>query len=261
MENNNLNVNSQTNSVVTIQPKKTQSTAFSVFMIVIVQILMTILPALSNTISGLVVNSYVEQFSVTMTSAVSFLVNALVLIVGLVICILFAMTQKSDVNKIIFVTSCLVGKTLCNAITNFLSGVIWLAFANEKIDTMQVGLMDAIVLILGFIFSAIISAVAFIMLINLFKEKRENENAINDENLENAAQEVVFINPNPKSKTVAALLCFFFGLLGIHRFYCGKIGTGILWFLTAGLFGIGSFIDFLLILFGAFKDGNGFELN
>lgn len=33
---------------------------------------------------------------------------------------------------------------------------------------------------------------------------------------------------SPKSKTVAGLLCFFLGYLGIHRFYAGKIGTGIL---------------------------------
>ncbi len=60
-----------------------------------------------------------------------------------------------------------------------------------------------------------------------------------------------------KSKLVAALLCFFLGYLGIHRFYAGKIGTGILWLLTFGLFGIGDLIDFIMILCGSFKDGSG----
>lgn len=46
-----------------------------------------------------------------------------------------------------------------------------------------------------------------------------------------------------KSKFVAYLLWFFFGLLGIHRFYLGKVGTGILYLLTGGLLGIGWFID------------------
>lgn len=46
-----------------------------------------------------------------------------------------------------------------------------------------------------------------------------------------------------KSKTLAYVLWFFFGLLGIHRFYLGKVGTGILYLLTGGVFGIGWFID------------------
>jgi hypothetical protein len=48
-----------------------------------------------------------------------------------------------------------------------------------------------------------------------------------------------------KSKTLAYFLWIvgFFGLLGFHRFYLGKIATGLLWFITFGLFGIGAFID------------------
>ena len=62
---------------------------------------------------------------------------------------------------------------------------------------------------------------------------------------------------SPKSKLVAALLCFFLGEFGIHRFYAGKIGTGILWLLTLGFGGIGAIIDFIMILLGKFKDGDG----
>jgi hypothetical protein len=43
-------------------------------------------------------------------------------------------------------------------------------------------------------------------------------------------------------------------LAGLQRFYVGKIGTGILWFLTGGLFGIGQLIDVILICVGQFKD-------
>ena len=60
-----------------------------------------------------------------------------------------------------------------------------------------------------------------------------------------------------KSRLAAALLCFFLGALGIHRFYVGKIGTGILYLFTGGLFGIGVLIDFIMILVGAFKDKEG----
>ena len=53
----------------------------------------------------------------------------------------------------------------------------------------------------------------------------------------------------PKNKWVAVLLCLFLGLVGGHKFYEGKIGMGILYIFTAGLFGIGAFIDLLILLF------------
>ena len=60
-----------------------------------------------------------------------------------------------------------------------------------------------------------------------------------------------------KNRLVALLLCLFLGGLGIHRFYAGKIGTGIIWLITGGLFGIGALIDLILIICGKFKDKSG----
>lgn len=60
-----------------------------------------------------------------------------------------------------------------------------------------------------------------------------------------------------KSKGTAALLCFFLGVLGVHRFYVGKIGTGILYLFTGGLFGLGMIVDLILILADSFKDKAG----
>lgn len=65
---------------------------------------------------------------------------------------------------------------------------------------------------------------------------------------------------SPKNRWVALALCFFFGFLGVHRFYVGKIGTGILYLLTLGVGGIGWVIDFFTILFGGFRDKYGFWL-
>ena len=64
-------------------------------------------------------------------------------------------------------------------------------------------------------------------------------------------------NASDKSRLIALILCVFVGFLGVHRFYIGKIGTGILWLLTAGCFGIGALIDLIMIACGKMEDADG----
>ena len=65
-------------------------------------------------------------------------------------------------------------------------------------------------------------------------------------------------NVSPDNKwLVTLLLCFFVGFLGVHRFYVGKTGTGILHPLTLGAFGIWTLIDLIIIVLGKFTDKDG----
>ena len=63
-----------------------------------------------------------------------------------------------------------------------------------------------------------------------------------------------------KSKMVALVLCIFFGYFGVHYFYAGKIGMGILYVFTIGLCGIGWIVDIVRIATGTFTDSRGLKL-
>lgn len=57
-----------------------------------------------------------------------------------------------------------------------------------------------------------------------------------------------------KSRLAALLLCWVLGIFGAHRYYVGKIGTGLLMLVTGGGFGIWWLIDLIMVAVGAFKD-------
>lgn len=52
-----------------------------------------------------------------------------------------------------------------------------------------------------------------------------------------------------KSKWVSFFLCLFFGGLGVHKFYEGRVLLGVVYLLTGGLCGIGVIFDLFVLLF------------
>jgi hypothetical protein len=60
-----------------------------------------------------------------------------------------------------------------------------------------------------------------------------------------------------KDWLTALLLCFFLGVFGVHRFYTGHTGLGVVQLLTLGGCGVWALIDFILIAVGSFKDADG----
>jgi TM2 domain-containing membrane protein YozV len=73
------------------------------------------------------------------------------------------------------------------------------------------------------------------------------------ESIAEARVEVV----SSKSRLAVTLFAFFLGYLGIHRFYLGKIGTGIAMLLTVGGIGIWALVDFIMAVSGTMKDKEG----
>ncbi len=60
-----------------------------------------------------------------------------------------------------------------------------------------------------------------------------------------------------RSWLTTLLLCIFLGVFGAHRFYAGKIRTGVIWLLTGGCLGIGWIVDLVYIIMGKFTDEQG----
>lgn len=83
------------------------------------------------------------------------------------------------------------------------------------------------------------------------------------QNLDEAAKQMIneYKNtPSKKKKKTALLLCIFGGYFGLHYFYVEKIGMGILYLCTVGIFGIGWIVDIIKVAAGKFKDKYGYYL-
>jgi hypothetical protein len=72
-----------------------------------------------------------------------------------------------------------------------------------------------------------------------------------------APQNLHEANESEFTRLPVFLLCLFLGWFGLHRFYVGKIGTGILQLLTIGGLGLWLLYDLIVIVFGTFTDADG----
>lgn len=70
-------------------------------------------------------------------------------------------------------------------------------------------------------------------------------------------QIVAVENVSPKNWILCLLLCIFFGVLGFHRFYVGKWGTGLIYLVTGGIFSLGVLFDIFLLATKQFTDADG----
>ena len=52
------------------------------------------------------------------------------------------------------------------------------------------------------------------------------------------------------------ILALLGGYIGLHNFYCNRVGKGFFYILTRGFFGIGVLLDLILIVMKKYKDGN-----
>lgn len=74
-------------------------------------------------------------------------------------------------------------------------------------------------------------------------------NNVNNNRNVNTNNNAGYAAGRPKNKWVAFFLCLFLGFFGAHKFYEGKVGMGILYLFTAGLFCIGWIVDLIVLLF------------
>lgn len=231
-------------------------------------------------IQGVALSDFSDPFSSATESSYHF-ITAVVMFVRpvmmLLISYLFYLLACSKIDKKKSVKAVLVFllpyilyyfASVLSTISNQIFCGLWTEPVSLDIDLSYISLVTGVVHIIGVIFASIISYFLCSNYLSKFDISEEIKNEKTEDNsvpvnttyspqVNNGyIQQNVVSQKSVKSRGTAAVLCFFFGALGIHRFYVGKIGTGLLWMFTAGLFGIGAFIDFIIIICGSFKDAD-----
>lgn len=89
-----------------------------------------------------------------------------------------------------------------------------------------------------------------------------NNNPVNNNIPNIPTGNVQYVPVSPCSKRTSLILAAlgFIGIGGIHRFYAGKYGSGLLYLMTAGFLGVGTIIDMTRIALGNFRDKGGLPI-
>lgn len=91
----------------------------------------------------------------------------------------------------------------------------------------------------------------------LVKKSEQRQAKITNKNVNKKELTPEKASSGDRSQLLAILLAFFLGLLGIHRFYLGYMGIGLIQLLTLGGLGIWAFIDLIRIIIGDLEPKNG----
>lgn len=185
-----------------------------------------------------------------MSSVISFFAGIIITVIfGAFVC-----REKSDWLK--FIVSVISGQSLGEVTVSIILSISTAAFIKADFYAEDTHIISYIATASLIVFSALFTAV----IISAFMKSEEKEapayiaKVKTEESQINTADEIV---SSPKSRGISIVLCIFLGWLGIHRFYTGKVATGILWLFTGGLFGIGILIDLVMLLFKAYTDSDG----
>lgn len=214
------------------------------------------LPALSGAVA-----IFYENNANTYISLKS-IIDYLIFLIFTIICSL-SCSEKN--KKISFILSIICGDSISNIVPAILNAIIVNLIANAYINAELYSIVTLLGNIVRIIISITVSTLLFLLLQKINKKENQADNITYDTTpieVYNANGENFQLNQNintksSRSRATTAVLCFFLGTFGVHRLYAGKIGTGLLWMFTAGLFGVGSFIDFIIIICGGFKDSEG----
>lgn len=95
--------------------------------------------------------------------------------------------------------------------------------------------------------------------VNQAPETADNRNRPSSEYASQSVNNQFTGNPavSDKNKSTMMILCFLFGIFGVHHFYAGRWKMGLLYLFTGGIVGIGYIVDFIMIAANKYKDANG----